>query len=221
MSNAVETASQAQQRRAGIAGGIDFTMMYIAHDAFNRDLDRLLAAADADRAQSPAAVATWQSFSRQLHTHHAAEDASLWPRLRQVVSDPAESQILDDMEHEHMSLDPWLRRVDAAIAAHDEAVHIEELRALVTGLPEHMRHEEEAALPLLERRLGPAGWDAFGKEIRSQQSGLKGAAEYLPWVLDGANPAYTATMLRVLPAPARLLYRLIWEPKYRTSERLR
>jgi hypothetical protein len=68
MSNAVETASQAHQRRAGIAGGIDFTMMYIAHDAFNRDLDRLLAAADADRAQSPAAVATWQSFSRQLHT---------------------------------------------------------------------------------------------------------------------------------------------------------
>jgi iron-sulfur cluster repair protein YtfE (RIC family) len=221
MSNAIETPSQAHQRRVGIAGGVDFTMMYIAHDAFNRDLARLLAAADAGKAHFPAAVATWQSFSRQLHTHHAAEDASLWPRLRDAVSDPAESQILDDMEHEHTSLVPRLRRVDEAIAARDEVVHILQLRALVTGLPEHMRHEEEAALPLLERRLGQAGWDAFGKEIRSQQGGLNGAAEYLPWVLDGANPAYTATLLRVLPAPARLLNRMILEPRYRASERLR
>jgi hypothetical protein len=220
MSHAIETPSQAHRRRAGIIGGVDFTLMYIAHDAFNRDLARLLAAADAAEALSPAAGTTWQSFSRQLHTHHAAEDASLWPRLR-AASDPAESRILDDMEREHAALDPRLGRVDAAIAARDEAVLAEELRALGTSLPEHMRHEEGSALPLLERRLGQAGWDAFGREIRSRQGGLKGAAEYLPWVLDGADPAYAATLLRVLPAPARLLYRTIWAPRYRTSERLR
>jgi Hemerythrin HHE cation binding domain len=221
VSHAIETPSQAHQRRAGIAGGVDFTMMYIAHDAFNRDLARLLAAAAAGTGLSPAAVATWQSFSRQLHTHHAAEDASLWPRLRQVATDPAESRILDDMEREHASLDPRVRRIDTAIAARNEVVLVEELQALGNGLPEHMRHEEEAALPLLERRLGQAGWDAFGTQIRSRQGGLKGAAEYLPWVLDGADPGYTATLLRLLPAPARLLYRRIWEPRYRASERLR
>jgi hemerythrin-like domain-containing protein len=219
--HAIETPSQAHHRRTGIPGGVDFMMMYVAHDAFNRDLARLLAAADAGKALSPAAVATWRSFSRQLHTHHAAEDASLWPRLRQVVSDRAESQILDDMEREHASLDPRLRRVDAAIAARDEVALTEEWQALGKGLPEHMRHEEETALPLLERRLGQAGWDAFGAQIRSQQGGLKGAAEYLPWVLDSANPAYAATLLAFLPAPARLMYRKVWEPRYRRSERLR
>jgi Hemerythrin HHE cation binding domain len=221
VSHAIETPSQAQERRAGIAGGVDFTLMYIAHDAFNRDLARLLAAADAGQALSPAAGTTWRSFSRQLHTHHAAEDASLWPPLRRVVADPAESRILDDMEREHAALDPRLDRIDAAIADRDEAVLVEELQALGTGLPEHMRHEEDVALPLLERRLGQAGWDAFGGEVRSRQGGLKGAAEYLPWVLDDADPTYAATLRRVLPAPARLLYRTVWAPRYRASERLR
>jgi hypothetical protein len=221
VSNALETPSQAHRRRAAITGEVDFTLMYIAHDAFTRDLTRLLAAADTGQGLSPAAGATWRSLRRQLHTHHAAEDASLWPRLRGVVSDPAETRILDDMEREHAALDPCVLRVDESIADGDDAVLIEELHALGRGLPEHMRHEEDSALPLLERRLGQAGWDAFGGEIRSRQGGLKGAAEYLPWVLDGADPAYAATLLRLLPAPARLLYRTIWAPRYRTSERLR
>jgi len=41
------------------------------------------------------------------------------------------------------------------------------------------------------------------------------------WVLDGANPAYAATLLGFLPGPARLMYRALWEPKYRNSPRLR
>jgi hemerythrin-like domain-containing protein len=221
VSNAIETPDQAHQRRAGIAGEVDFTLMYMAHDAFTRDLRRLLAAADAGRALSPAAVATWRAFSRQLHTHHAAEDAALWPPLRRVVSDVRGTQILDAMEREHAALDPRLRRIDEAIAARDDTVLVDELRALGTGLPEHMRHEEESALPLLEQHLGQAGWDAFGTQIRREQGGLKGAAEYLPWVLDGADPVYAATLLHLLPAPARLLYRMVWERRYRASERLR
>jgi Hemerythrin HHE cation binding domain len=221
VSHAIETPSQAHHRRADIRGKVDFTMMYIAHDAFSRDLARLLAAADAGQALSPAAVVTWQSLSKQLHTHHTAEDTSLWPRLHQVVREPSERQILEDMEREHAALDPRLDHIDAAIAARDEVALSKEFDVLGTRLPEHMRHEEEAALPLLERRLGQAGWDAFGAQIRSQQGGLKGAAEYLPWVLDDAHPAYAATLLGFLPAPARLMYRAIWEPRYRSSQRLR
>jgi hypothetical protein len=221
VSQTIETQDQAQLRRAGIPGTVDFTMMYIAHDAFSRDLARLLAAAAAGQALSPAAVATWQSLSMQLHTHHTAEDTSLWPRLHQVVQDPSERRILEDMQHEHAALDPRLEQIDAAIAARDEVALVGELTIVGTRLPEHMRHEEEAALPLLERRLGQAGWDAFGAQIRSQQGGLRGAANYLPWVLDDANPAYAAKLLGFLPAPARLMYRIIWEPRYRTSQRLR
>lgn len=88
------------------------------------------------------------------------------------------------------------------------------------GLSAHMIHEESAALPLLERRLGKAGWDAFGRHIREQVGGMSGAAEYLPWVLDGADADVQRTILGVLPAPARLIYRRVWEPKYRKSVRL-
>ncbi|MGA8245729.1 MAG: hemerythrin domain-containing protein [Nocardioides sp.] len=220
MSTHTETRTQAWKRRASLTGSVDFTMMYVAHDAFNRDLGRLVAAAEAGAGLSPAAIATWRSFSKQLHTHHRAEDASLWPRLYRAVSDPDEIEVLREMEAEHGSLDPRLEQIDAAIDAGDATTLRAELEALAEGLSQHMIHEEQAALPLLERRTGAAGWESFTREIRAQQGGLKGAAEYLPWVLDDATPETTAKVLHLLPPPARFLYRRLWEPKYRGSARL-
>ena len=215
----IETPAQAWKRRAALAGSVDFTMMYVAHDAFNRDLRRLIAAGDAGQGLSPAAILTWRSFSKQLHTHHTAEDTALWPRLHEAVTDPAEIQVLKEMEAEHASLDPRLDQLDAALEAGDAGAFAGELEVLARGLSRHMIHEEQAALPLLERRTGRAGWDAFTKEIRGRQGGLKGAAEYLPWILDDATPAITANVPALLPPPARLLYRR-WEKSYRHSGRL-
>jgi iron-sulfur cluster repair protein YtfE (RIC family) len=219
MATYTETHAEAWSRRASLTGSVDFTMMYVAHDAFNRDLRRLVEACAADAGLSPAAIATWRSFHQQLHTHHTAEDAALWPRLYDAVSAQDEIGILQDMEAEHAALDPRLERIDAAIAARDAATVGAEIGALAQGLSEHMIHEEGAALPLLERRTGKAGWESFTKEIRQQQGGLKGAAEYLPWVLDGATPEITAKVLGLLPPPARLLYRR-WQKAYHRSGRL-
>ncbi len=195
MSHYTEPAADAWARRESRAGSVDFTMMYIAHDAFNRDLDRLIRAVDAGEGFSPAAAATWQSFSKQLHTHHTAEDTALWPRLHAAVTDPDEVRILTEMEAEHAALDPMLEQIDAMMRGHDAARLGSELKMFAEGLSAHMIHEETDALPLLERRTGQQGWDAFGKEIRGQQGGLKGAAEYLPWVLDGATARSTAKVL--------------------------
>jgi iron-sulfur cluster repair protein YtfE (RIC family) len=220
MTTYTEPYADAWTRRASLTGSVDFTMMYVAHDAFNRDLERLIRASEAGDGLSPAAIATWRLFSKQLHTHHGAEDAALWPRLYAAVTDPDELQILADMEAEHGLLDPLLEQIDAAIEARDATVLDAELKALATGLSEHMIHEEGAALPLLERRTGKAGWESFSKEIRDQQGGLSGAAEYLPWVLDGATEETRTRVLHLLPPPARLLYRRVWEKKYRGSGRL-
>ena len=214
-----ETPGQAWSRRATHAGEVDFTMMYIAHDAFNRDLVRLLVAARAGQGFSPAALATWQLFSRQLHTHHTAEDTALWPRLRAAVEDEQERSLLDAMEAEHGELDPRLERIDATLAVRFTDGLVTELEGLAHGLAAHMRHEEDAALPLVERRIGAAGWNAFGKEIRDQNGGIKGGALYLPWVLDGATDDVKRRVLKLLPPPARLLYRG-WERKYRNAGRL-
>ena len=80
-----------------------------------------------------------------------------------------------------------------------------------------MRREENEALPLIETYLGTSGWDSFGREIRKTQGGLRGGAEYLPWVLDGASPSMQANVLALLPPPARILYRRVWAPKYRRT----
>ena len=214
-----ETPGQAWSRRATLAGEVDFTMMYVAHDAFNRDLVRLLVAARAGQGFSPAALATWQLFGRQLHTHHTAEDTALWPRLRAAVEDEQERSLLDAMEAEHGELDPRLERIDATLAVRFTDGLVTELEGLADGLAAHMRHEEDAALPLVERRIGAAGWNAFGKEIRDQNGGIKGGALYLPWVLDGATDDMKRRVLKLLPPPARLLYRG-WERKYRNAGRL-
>ena len=214
-----ETPTQAWSRRTAQAGEVDFTMMYVAHDAFNRDLARLLAAARAGEGFSPAALATWQLFSRQLHTHHTAEDTALWPRLRDAVEVEDEQALLDEMEAEHGELDPRLDRIEAALGDRHAERLVTELEGLAAGLAAHMRHEEDAALPLVELRLGAAGWDAFGREIRDQNGGIKGGALYLPWVLDGATDDMKRRVLKVLPPPARLLYRG-WERKYHNAGRL-
>ncbi len=65
MTQQIETHEQRQRRRATAVGTVDFMMMYVAHDAFDRDLTRLLRAAETDRGLSPEAQATWRLFSRQ------------------------------------------------------------------------------------------------------------------------------------------------------------
>jgi iron-sulfur cluster repair protein YtfE (RIC family) len=216
MTLTVETPDETERRRASLRATVDFTMMYVAHDAFNRDLSRLLTAIR-DDGPSPAAEHTWRVFTVQLHTHHAAEDDALWPLLRNAVTDRADHAVLDAMEQEHAALDPRIDMLQAAFTNHETSVLTDGLAELAEELAKHMRHEENTALPLLDRTLGEAGWDAFVTRIRRENGGLRGGARYLPWVLDGATDQLTGAVLATLPPPARWLYRHRWAPRYRQA----
>jgi iron-sulfur cluster repair protein YtfE (RIC family) len=144
-------------RRRPLQGKVDFTLMYAVHDAFHRDLRCLTAAVEAARTADPAVRAGWATFKNQLHVHHTAEDTSLWPPLRQKVTRPDETAVLDAMEAEHARIDPLLSQVDASLAASGP------VGALAQTLAAHMKHEEDQALPLVEAHLGPDGWAAFRK----------------------------------------------------------
>ena len=205
------------RERTPLNGEVDFTMMYVAHDAFARDLHRLTVACERGQAFTPGTLAGWAMFAKQLHIHHTAEDTSLWPRLRAAVSAPEEVAILEAMNTEHAQLDPQLERVDEAIAARDAEGLVDGVHTLASGLIAHMQHEENEALPLIESYLGTEGWAAFGQDIRNTQGGIRGGAEYLPWVLDEAPDSTKTKVLRLLPAPARLLYRRVWAPRYRRT----
>jgi Hemerythrin HHE cation binding domain len=197
---------------------VDFTMMYVAHDAFSRDLRGLRAACERGEETTPPVLAGWQMFKKQLSIHHTAEDVALWPALRKKVTFPEESAVLDEMEIEHAQLEPLLERVDKALAVHDTTTALEMSRALADGLSGHMRHEENEALPLVERHLGEPGWRAFGRHFRKTQ-GLSGGAEFFPWLLDGAPDATRIHVLSMYPPPVRLLYRRVWAPRYQRIRR--
>jgi hypothetical protein len=192
---------------------IDFTEMYSTHDAFRRDLVRFVAASAAGKAGAPGVKAGWENFKTQLLIHHSVEDAWLWPRLqREVAGRPGDLALLEEMEAEHARIDPLLAAVDGALPGQGANL-AERVQALSAVLGYHLKHEEDSALPLMQSVLTPADWRGF-KGAMTRKQGIKGAAVYIPWIIDGIPPADQDRFLAKMPAPARLINRLFWEPRY-------
>jgi hypothetical protein len=173
----------------------DVTMMFVVHNAFRRDLARMQAAAAGadDPATRNALRAGWATFSRYLTIHHVAEDEVLWPPMRAKLRGRADETHLTQGSASHL------------------VVLFGDLAAILTG---HLDHEEADALPLVRETLTAAEWKAFGDDQR-RRVGVSRAAWFFPWLLDGTTPDVQATVLAIVPAPLRLVYRLIWEPRYR------
>jgi iron-sulfur cluster repair protein YtfE (RIC family) len=237
---------ETRQRRP-LAGEIDFTVMYAAHDAFSRDLVHL-AAAVADEGSSGrgstgghtgdgAVRAGWTTFRRQLHVHHTAEDVSLWPLLRERVTASEDVAVLDLMEAEHAQLDPLLDRTEALLLnpgllnpgllnpgllnpglLNPGRELADTAYALVKGLAAHMEHEEEQALPLIAAHLSVREWAAFGR-TSAKIGGVRGLTEFLPWLLDGVPDHDAVRVLGALPPPVRLLYRYVSRRRYARTAR--
>ena len=196
------------------AGAIDFTIMYATHNAFRRDLARLSTRAEPGTLFTDAASAVWQNFKRQLHIHHTVEDAELWPRVLRAVADREDDLlVLQQMEAEHEQLGPLLEKVDEALAGRDMGL-ADGLRDLATALDDHMRHEERSALPLIQRVLTPQDWKAF-RSAMARSQGPKGAAVYVPWVVDGVDEGDRRAFFAAMPAPLAVVNRLFMERSYR------
>ena len=194
-------------------GEVDFTLMYVVHRAFERDLQRLATAVADGRTSDVAVRAGWDTFKNQLHIHHHAEDRSLWPALLHKTTRPDDVAVVDLMESEHASIDPLLSRVDTSLAVEDETGLDASVQTLTVALTAHLEHEENQALPLVETLLGPKGWAEFRRTIGKTQ-GLRGGAEFVPWMLDDTPAATHKRVLGLLPPPVRLLYRTRWRRRY-------
>lgn len=214
----IETRQQAWERRTAAQGTVDFTMMYVGHDALLRDLDLLIAAAWDGKTRTPAAQTTWERFSWMLRVHHEAEDVALWPALSAAVTDPTDVGVIAAMETEHAGIDPLLDSIGAALGAGMPFAEL--LSALYADLHAHMLHEESAALPLIERVLGPEGWAGFGEQTRTLVPAEQ-MATVLPWMLDGAPEPIAQAVLATLPPPVRELYRDAWLPAFAHATVLR
>ena len=184
---------------------LDFTMMITVHDAFRRELRRL-----AGHTGDPNPVG-WRLFSRFLLVHHTTEDDVLWPML-------APHPLIDEMAAEHATIDPLLAAVDAALRT--GADHRPAATALRDGLSAHLRHEEEAALPLIDATLTPEQWARFGAAHRDAigdgtGTGMDaGVPTYLPWLLDELPADRRQKVLAGLKPEIRTAYETEWQAAY-------
>jgi hemerythrin-like domain-containing protein len=221
-------------------GDADLTIMLAAHDAFRRDLTRLVRAAAAadlsDPARRRSVAAGWELFKHELHLHHTAEDEVIWPVLRPRLAHSEHAlSVLDAMEEEHERIDPLLAAVDAAFAQRREDSLADVIDALVATLTGHLAHEERDGLPLIGVALTAAEWRGVGFKI-ARRNGLSEGGKMFAWILDGAaaqgvqgdgthgdavGSAHVdaASALRTLPPPLRLLYRAVWKPRFDKTPR--
>ena len=203
------------------SSAVDLTVMHALHDAFRRDLETLTRAAavlgDDPDAQERLSLG-WTVLAEQLHHHHTVEDEQLWPLVRRSWQrSPDALQVLDAMEDEHELVDPALAAVGADVRRGvSPAGSLERLDAVVR---EHLAHEEREAMPLIARAVSPADWDAFGAR-QARSLGMKGAAQFFPWLLLGQDDIRTDRVLGVLPAPLRWAYRYRWQPQWSTRNRV-
>src|SRR5690242_9904540 len=192
-------------------GDADLTIMLAAHDAFRRDLTRLVRAAAAadlsDPARHRSVAAGWELFKHELHLHHTAEDEVIWPALRPRLAHSEHAlSVLGAMEEEHARIDPLLAAVDAAFQRDEHDGLGDVIGALASALTSHLGHEERDGLPLIGVALTAAEWRGVGFKI-ARRNGLSDAGEMFAWMLDGAGREEAAATLGSLPPPVRLLYR--------------
>jgi hypothetical protein len=192
----------------------DVTMMYLIHDGFRRDLDRLedglhrlasLHAGPVRRALIRALERCWADFDHYLHHHHTIEDDRLWPLLRKVC--PMTGELLEDMHAEHGAIDPLVRECRSGMGRaltsyptfEDASRAADAVGGLRGELRQHLEHEESGVLPYVVDHLGEQ-WTAF-EERQRKDAGIAGFTRFLPWLLDDADPVRADWMRDRLPAP--------------------
>ena len=220
-------------------GDADLTIMLAAHQAFRRDLARLVRAAAVadltDPAKRRSVEAGWELFKRELHLHHTAEDELIWPVLRPRLAHSENAlSVLDAMEEEHERIDPLLTAVDAAFTLREGAAGpargaagddwpgqdrlADVIEVLASTLAGHLAHEERDGLPLIGVALTGAEWRSVGFKI-ARKNGLSSGGEMFAWMLDGAGREDAGATLGALPPPLRLLYRAVWKPRFEKTPR--
>jgi hypothetical protein len=174
------------ERAPAVVGSVDFTTVYLAHDAFARDLRLLADACLHGRAWTPRTAATWSTFGRQLSSH-----------LRTV--------------DERAPLEACVAVVDEAYTARAITAFYDGVHDLARALNWHASSAEEQA-----PHARADSWDRCATGLRPWR-GSGGAAEYLPWLLDGATGSAQQAVLAAVPAPVRILHNSLWRWGYGRS----
>jgi hemerythrin-like domain-containing protein len=218
---------KSEQQSDQVAGGPPrgrFTIVYLIHQAFRRDLGRLSSAVKApgvDQLRAQQLGAHWEFVNGQLHHHHEVEDASLWPLVRPKLAGRDEDlAVLAQMEAQHLVLLPLCAAISGGFGSlaqqpsndkgDDLAAQLDEL---ATQLGSHLEEEEARCFPVIDQALSVEEFESFGKAT-AKAIGMRGSARFFPWIFDEADPVECKAVLSMPPPPVRVLCRHMWEPRY-------
>lgn len=158
--------------------------------------DRLEDADPAVRAEALAVLESVHAFLSTAGIHHTAdEEEDLYPMLRES-GDPECLAALDELEQEHMRLEPILvafdRLAGRMVATESlDAASVAELRRLMATMDElyraHIRHEEGTLFPRAEVLLTPEQIARLSQGMRDRR-GIRPAPFSSPLALGVASP---------------------------------
>ena len=154
-----------------------------------------------------------------LIAHHTTEDDLVWPVL--LVRARPSATLVERMEGQHDGLHGDIeeaRRLTDVWRAAPSPDAASELSTAITGLlgrlTTHLDEEERDVVPLIAEHISVAEWDhmgeaAFDKFTPAQRFTAMGQ------LLEVASPDEAAAMLGPLPAPIKLMWRLVGTRRYR------
>ncbi|WP_206752081.1 hemerythrin domain-containing protein [Kribbella steppae] len=183
---------------------------------FEQARDHVVAAGAESRA---AAVAEYIDFQLDgLHAHHSSEDELLWPLLLDRAD--LSATVIHRMEQQHVGVHEAVETARGEMAAWQAAPTVAAAESLAaaletisTRLAEHLAEEERDVVPLIAVHITQAEWDHLGKVAFSK---FKPHQRFtaLGELLETARPDEAARMLAGLPAPVRVVWRLIGRRRY-------
>ncbi|MCZ0997945.1 hemerythrin domain-containing protein [Streptomyces mirabilis] len=196
--------------------GVDTHEMVLIHRVIRREfgqLPRLFRSAANDRARSKVIGAHAREMLDFLHTHHTGEDELLFPLLRKRTT--LDRDLMDRMDAQHVQVDDTVTAVNAELplwTATADAATGEKMAARIEAtmptLIDHLAEEEQKLLPVVSVTLTQSEWDALGKHGMSAIP-LTRRLVILGHITEEANDAERQRFMQVIPAPARLAYKLI------------
>ena len=176
------------------------------------------AVADGDAAQADIVGDYLSMLSVGLHGHHEGEDSLLWGRLETRA--PSCAAHVERMKAQHAEMLVHLDELDTALPpwratgnTTDAAVVVAALDGINAALAVHLPDEEKNIVPVMETVLTPKDIDALSEHGR--RSTPKGKMFIQLGTILAAQPDGGAAWQREhLPAPVRLIWRVVGKPRY-------
>jgi len=202
-----------------MAPPIDVREMAIVHRTFRNTYNesaRLVRAAPVPSPGRVTFLADHIDFGiAMLHVHHEGEDELLYPKLLERV--PEQAAMTEQVDHEHLLIKTALDEASAACATWRQRPSAETGEALAAALDHlnevvrpHLDDEEQKVVPLAAVTLTQQEWAALGKHSVAQIPRNKRGVAF-GMILEPLGETDRALMMRVLPAPVRMLYPVLIE----------